>query len=138
MKLKMKNVCTHWIFLSMQYSRMYCTYDFLQNCAYMCTTILHWHGDMCMCHNVIHTFSASTTPSLMTTRIAWMWTCVYSLCMLLVYLVRVHCVFWKKDDHSWSNGHGDNLIVHNTLLVHWAMICLKHSRSGKTFCFLEI
>ena len=35
MKLKMKNVvCTHWFFLSVQYSRMYCTYDFLRYCTY--------------------------------------------------------------------------------------------------------
>ncbi len=35
MKLKMKYVvCTHWIFLSVQYSCMYCTYDFLQFCTY--------------------------------------------------------------------------------------------------------
>ncbi len=35
MKLQMKNVvCTHWIFLSVQYSRMYCTYEFLRYCTY--------------------------------------------------------------------------------------------------------
>ncbi len=35
MKLKIKIVvCTHWIFLSVQYSRMYCTYDFLRFCTY--------------------------------------------------------------------------------------------------------
>ncbi len=35
MKLKMKNVvCAPWIFLSVQYSRMYCPYDFLRYCTY--------------------------------------------------------------------------------------------------------
>ncbi len=35
MKLKKQNVvCTHWLYLSGQYSRMYCTYDFLGYCTY--------------------------------------------------------------------------------------------------------
>ncbi len=35
MKLKMKNVVRAlWLFLSVQYSRMYCIYDFLRYCTY--------------------------------------------------------------------------------------------------------
>ena len=53
MKLKIKNVvCTHWIFLSVRYSHMYCTYDFFD---IVHRTILHWHSEVYLPYLMKHT-----------------------------------------------------------------------------------